>query len=223
MKRRVSKNSPKRDKITIAIACEDSSGGLEYIKSLIRSYGFNVSDTCSTKKHERDPKNLVEIVKKSTSNYKFVFIDIDDNCKESKRKRLNEAVKIARDNDICIFFSNECLEIWYLLHFQEVTNHMSRNIIFEKLIKHLKKKPLTKEQLKDLNKKSLKSINMYDILDNDEREIAYKRCKKMIKNNFSICEDVSMTLLCYLMDNLNSLREGKNLKCFPKYNLKDKK
>lgn len=39
---------------------------------------------------------------------------------------LDEAFASAADNGICIAFSNPCIELWFLLHFEDQTGHIER-------------------------------------------------------------------------------------------------
>jgi hypothetical protein len=57
---RKSKGKSTKESIKVVISCEDSSGALEYIKSLIRSYDLNPYDSCDgSRRHTTDAKNCV--------------------------------------------------------------------------------------------------------------------------------------------------------------------
>ena len=49
----------------------------------------------------------------------FCLLDMD--CSRDKEKPLQEALRLAKKNEIQIIVSNPCFEFWYLLHFQYTT------------------------------------------------------------------------------------------------------
>ena len=71
--------------------------------------------------HGKDPKSLVRKAKsekgrstKGSSQDEFWCVfDVDEHA------TLNEAIVMARDNDINVAVSNPCIELWFLLHFEE--------------------------------------------------------------------------------------------------------
>ena len=68
----------------------------------------------------------------------WVAMDRDVDPKNSRDKQLfNEALELASREKIKIAFSNDSFELWYLLHFQEVTTPMHRRDIDKKLSEHL--------------------------------------------------------------------------------------
>ncbi|MDE0235670.1 MAG: RloB family protein, partial [bacterium] len=40
---------------------------------------------------------------------------------------IREAVQQAEDNGICLAISNPCIELWFILHFEDQTAYISRN------------------------------------------------------------------------------------------------
>jgi hypothetical protein len=48
-------------------------------------------------------------------------------CDVDEHKNLNDALEMARANDIKIALSDPCLELWFLLHLQEQTAHLHRH------------------------------------------------------------------------------------------------
>ncbi len=76
----------------------------------------------------------------------WCVFDIDDYWDENSRKFKN-AVKLAKENGIYLAWSNECFELWYLLHFQPLKTDVSRSDYHTKLEAHFRKlkgKPYTK-------------------------------------------------------------------------------
>jgi len=213
------KTKPIKQKLNIFIACEDSKGGLNYIKNLIRDYGFHPNDICINK-NITDLKNLVEMANKSEEDIKIVFVDVDDKLNSPANKQnVNTGIQKAKSNNICIIVSNECLELWFLLHFKNQTAYIKRENIFKTLIKELlekKKNALTKDEIKNLKNGKIKNIEWYKILNDDEREIAIKRCKDNIKNKKPLnpWEENPITLMCCFIEFLEKLKEiiNSNLK-----------
>ena len=218
---RKSKGKSTKESIKVVISCEDSSGALEYIKSLIRSYDLNHYDSCDgSRRHTTDAKNLVNFAKYSSGKYKFVFFDIDDKCKDDKAN-LNDAIQIAKSNNICIIFSNEAIELWFLLHFKDVTSFIDRKTIFKKLRDFLLTKKshlLTSSQKENLKKGKLKSINLFNIFTDEEFKTAIKRCNKLLQvyknSKIDICESNPLTLMCIFIDILDKIKKDEKIDCY---------
>ncbi len=224
MAKRSKKNRETKQNLNIFIACEDSKGGLNYIKNLIREYGFYPNDSCYEKKNITDLKNLVETVNNS-KDIKIVFVDVDDKLKSPANKQnVNTGIQKAKNNNICIIVSNECLELWFLLHFKNQTAYIKRENIFKILIKELlekKKNVLTKDEIKNLEDARIKNIDWFKILDEDEKNKALQRCKKLIKNKSPLnpWNENPITLMCCFIEFLEKLKEITN----SKLNNKEKK
>lgn len=86
-----------------------------------------------------DPKALVEraVLKKteadsaaSRRNDRYLAYDqIWCVCDVDEHPRLNDALQQARDNGIKVALSNPCFELWALLHFQDQTAHIERDVV----------------------------------------------------------------------------------------------
>jgi len=206
---RKSRTKSIKKEISISIACEDSAGGLKYITELIKSYGFIPKNTCLNKNFT-DLKGLVEQVL-NEKNLKIVFVDVDDKLKsQGNKNNVNSGIQKARNNNICIIVSNECLELWFLLHFEEQTTFINRYEIFKKLKKHLlnhKKNVLPKNTIHNLEQNKIKNIDWFMILDNNEKELAIKRCKKLIKSKSPLnpWKENPITLMCCFIDFLEKI------------------
>lgn len=79
------------------------------------------------------------------------FIDVD--FKNGRDQELRAAMKLARQNNISVFLSNPCFEIWYLLHFRYSTKPYGSN---EEVIKELG------SYISDYSK----SKDVYDLIEN---------------------------------------------------------
>lgn len=53
------------------------------------------------------------------------FIDVD--FKRCREKELRAAIKLAKQNNVSLYLSNPCFEIWYLLHFRYSTKPYCSN------------------------------------------------------------------------------------------------
>lgn len=53
------------------------------------------------------------------------FIDVD--FKNGREKELRAAIKLAKQNNVSLYLSNPCFEIWYLLHFRYSTKPYCSN------------------------------------------------------------------------------------------------
>jgi len=218
---RKSKGKSTKESIKVVISCEDSSGALEYIKSLIISYDLNPYDSCDgSRRYTTDAKNLVNFAKESSGKHKFVFFDIDDKCRDDKAN-LNDAIQIAKSNNICIIFSNEAIELWFLLHFKDVTSFIDRKTIFKELRDFLlieKSHLLSSSQKVNLQKGKLKSINLFHIFTDEESKTAIKRCKKLLReyknSKIDICESNPLTLMCIFIDILEKIKKGEEIDCY---------
>jgi len=210
--KRKTKTKETNKPLNIFISCEDSSGGLQYIKNLIRNYGFFPKDSCNK---YTDLNNLVEKVKHE-NGIKIVFVDVDDKLiSQGNKDNVNNGIQKAQSNNICIVVSNECLELWFLLHFKNQTAYIKRDVIFKTLIKELlekKKNVLTNDEIKNLEKKKIKSIDWFKIFDDNEREEAIKRCKNLlkIKSPLNPWKENPVTLMCCFIDFLEKLNKIHN-------------
>lgn len=68
----------------------------------------------------------------------WVVFDRDvDIGKPNDKETFNRALELARIEDIQVAYSNDSFELWFLLHLQDVSTSMHRNIIEKKLKSHL--------------------------------------------------------------------------------------
>mgnify|MGYP002650374766 FL=1 len=112
------------------------------------------------KGNNTDPVGVVEDLLKSAKQEELdlkdgdmlaCFIDVD--FKKGRDQELRAAMKLARQNNISVFLSNPCFEIWYLLHFRYSTKLYGSN---EEVIKELG------SYISDYSK----SKDVYDLIEN---------------------------------------------------------
>jgi len=65
----------------------------------------------------------------------WCVFDVDNYWKDNPKK-FAEVLKVARQNGVRLAWSNECFELWYLLHFQELQTGIPRKDYDTKLKKH---------------------------------------------------------------------------------------
>lgn len=138
--------------------------------------------------------NAIEKDNKIIKNHKtFVLFDKDDN----PNMNFNFAIDKAKQNNIIPLWSNECFELWLLLHFNYMDSNISRNDYYEKL------KDLTK------NKKYEKNMdNIFDEVNGINGALkAYKNAKKLYKKykNQSYKDMAPCTTVFELIDEINKV------------------
>ena len=120
-----------------------------------------------------DPLKLVKMLIKEIDELKLDLQDddvayciFDTDVDPNKNKIIEEAIQLARKNNIKIITSSPCFELWFLLHYDYTTANMDS----EEVIK----------RLKEYYPKYEKSINIYpDII--KEIDLAIDRAKKLEK------------------------------------------
>ena len=131
----------------------------------------------------RSTKVLVNeaIKKRSLKTYSEVWVvfDKDDN------KDFDEAIAIAKKEGLNVAWSNECFELWLLLHFQDLNSAIGRDNYYSKLSTHFKNKNIN-------NGKYDKNINnIFDITS----EYVYKAIERSnaLLNNYKNANIISPT------------------------------
>lgn len=120
-----------------------------------------------------DPLKLVKMLIKEIVELKLDLQDddvayciFDTDVDPNKNKIIEEAIQLARKNNIKIITSSPCFELWFLLHYDYTTANMDS----EEVIK----------RLKEYYPKYEKNINIYpDII--KEIDLAIDRAKKLEK------------------------------------------
>ncbi len=111
-----------------------------------------------------------KISKKDNDQIWCVF-DVDDFYKNNKTE-LEKALKKAESKNIKIAYSNQCFELWFMLHFEQISTAIDRKNYEEKLQKFLKKIGVNYEK----NMRGLFSVLL------PHQEEAIKRAKKFFTN-----------------------------------------
>jgi hypothetical protein len=82
----------------------------------------------------KDYKTAIEDAKRLINQNTIVAIYDKDSFSD---ENFNTAAQIAEDHNVLLGCSNECFELWLLLHFEYIDAALSRQVIFEKLKVHL--------------------------------------------------------------------------------------
>ncbi len=67
----------------------------------------------------------------------WCVFDVDEYWNQNPTK-LKAALKLAKDNNVHLAWSNECFELWYLLHFQNLQTEIPRSHYHRKLKTHFR-------------------------------------------------------------------------------------
>jgi hypothetical protein len=118
-----------------------------------------------------DEASKLEISKEDGDQIWCVF-DIDDYLKQNSEK-FEEAIEKAKNKNIRLAWSNQCFELWLMLHFDQVSTAISRKDYEKKLQTSFKKIGV------DYGKNSLQLFHKLLPLQPD----AIRRAKKIFKEN----------------------------------------
>lgn len=120
-----------------------------------------------------DPLKLVKMLIKEIDELKLDLQDddvayciFDTDVDPNKNKIIEEAIQLAKKNNIKIITSSPCIELWFLLHYDYTTANMDNEEVIERL--------------KEYYPKYEKNINIYpDIIKGID--LAIERAKKLEK------------------------------------------
>lgn len=121
----------RKQKPLLLVVCEDKNIEPAYFKKLKEKYanilenkGNGKTDPVSivkrAMKEELKLKNNGEISPKATT---WCVFDVDKNTQQ----KINEALALAKRNNICIALSNPCIEFWFLCHYDSPSSRTYSN------------------------------------------------------------------------------------------------
>lgn len=143
------------------IVCEDESTEPAYFRKVfqekfeellpkdtirIEAVGTGRNSLGVVEKAVEERISRTEIVPKAIDHVWAVFDKDDLDLNETTTRRFEEAFTVAVANDINIAYSNECFELWLLLHFVNVSNA----------------KPIPRKATEDIDK----TVCLYGMLEN---------------------------------------------------------
>ncbi|PIP27067.1 MAG: abortive phage infection protein [Candidatus Moranbacteria bacterium CG23_combo_of_CG06-09_8_20_14_all_39_10] len=165
------------------------------IKIKIKGTGYN---TTSLVDYVEDflVKNNIKIGNSDNSDNYWVVFDRDDFS-----SNFDSAVEKAEKLGLKVAYSNECFELWFLLHFNFIDTAIGRKELIKKLDKEISK---TNGQSYQKNSK-----NMYEIIKNMEKD-AIKNAEKLLemyKKEHSYLKKDPSTTVHLLVNDLNALNK----------------
>ena len=203
-KRRVSKELETREE-TWLIICEGSKTEPNYFHSLFEYVNSLFSEKIKyrVEGEGRNTNSLVDsvdkyfvyydkLVSKTNIPYGKVFVVFDKD--DFKPEAFNSAIYKCDSKGYIPLWSNECIELWFLLHFEFLNSPISRQQYFEKLSKVINKK----------YQKNQKDFSFLEIEKN--LVIAYRNSKKLynyFSNEKSNANKKPCTTMFKLIDELN--------------------
>ena len=183
---------------SVLIACEDKISSPNYFKMIIKKLIEDkkiTQDSLVIAKHEHvNPKGVLQDLlnhKKDDKTYKdfehrWIVIDRDIarvNGGGHPKDDFLTALSEAKSKRVEVAYSNDCFEIWYLLHFVYRDTAISRDDVIKEVIKKLKDKNF--ETFSKLNKENIKTKEMTELIFNELLELqktAIKNAKKLLEN-----------------------------------------
>jgi len=112
----------------------------------------------------------------------------------------NSAFQLCRNSNIEVAYSNECFEVWYLLHFNYYNCGMDRTTVFEMLDEKMKS---------DFGRKYEKNMNeIYDLLapKQDDAIRNAKRLESSCRNAYEVHHQNPSTSVYKLVEELNKYK-----------------
>lgn len=167
---RVRKVRKQKSKILIAAEGKNKTEKIYFSNFEDGKKSYNIT---YARGNNTDPLKLVKMLIKEIDELKLDLQDddvayciFDTDVDPNKNKIIEEAIQLAKKNNIKIITSSPCFELWFLLHYDYTTANMDS----EKVIK----------RLKEYYPKYEKNINIYpDII--KEIDLAIDRAKKIEK------------------------------------------
>lgn len=164
-------------KETISVFCEGYTEKI-YFDILKRKYrAANIKIKAEVTKGQSSSlvnnaiRSLEKTSKKNKPDRVIVVFDKDDNQNDDIQK----AFKMAREHNFGIAFSNECFDLWILLHFTEISGFLSRDSLNQELEKNF-------------------SVEKYSKIKNDETKLSQHlehNIVKACKNSQNVENDLS--------------------------------
>jgi len=167
---RVRKNRKTKSKILIAAEGKNKTEKTYFsnFEDVKKSYNITYARGNNT-----DPLKLVKMLIKEINELKLDLQDddvayciFDTDIDTNKNKIIEEAIQLAKKNNIKVITSAPCFELWFLLHYDYTTANMNSGDVIKRL--------------KGYYPKYEKNINVYpDIVEN--LNLAIKNAKKLEK------------------------------------------
>lgn len=165
---RVKKPRSTKNKILIAVEGNNKTEK-NYFNNFERIENtYNIS---YARGNNTDPLKLVQMLIKEIREQELdlehndkAFCVFDTDLDPNKNKIINNALRLAKENNIRIITSTPSIELWFLLHYEYTTASMSNEVVIDRLKKYYSKYE--------------KNVNIFPAI-NDNVEIAIKNAKKL--------------------------------------------
>jgi hypothetical protein len=189
-------------KNTFLIYCEGENTEPEYFKSFpvrtdtdVKVIGLGRSRTALVEK----VIELIHKIDKDDDQQIWVVFDRDvrPDVKQGN-KDFNDAITLANNHNIKCAYSNDCFELWFLLHYDYLESALHRNLIYEKLSDKLGFNYEKAGKSKDFVKR------LYSLF-SDRMSNAIKNAQKLHKShsNKEYCNQNPCTTVYQLVEALN--------------------
>ena len=163
------------------IVTEGTETEVNYFENISRIIEERFSNSIIVEKIElkvegtaRSTKVLVNeaIKKRSLKTYSEVWVVFD----KDENKDFDEAITLAKKEGLNVAWSNECFELWILLHFQDLKAAIHRDDYTTKLNTHFKNKNINNGRY---------DKNIYDIFDitSEYVDVAIKRSTSLLEDH----------------------------------------
>jgi len=217
------------EKKAVLIALEDEASSKYYFQSLVKDKSLSGQIIFATHKgsqpsqvlnalrrHKEGDKHKQNKKNPKVLSYEKEWIVID----RDEHDCFFSTIKEAKENNICVAFSNESYELWILLHFKLVSVHTHRDNLKTQLNKIFSDKFQIKYE---------KSSQDVYLLVRSRQETAIQNAKILMIEHLKKHENIDpsknpLTTIYQLVEYLNSMyNKEKNCECFPIVNTNPKK
>jgi hypothetical protein len=117
----------------ILIVCEGEKTEPCYFKAL--SHSRRISATIEIVPRALQPTKVVQTAERKRIEFSYDRIWCVFDCDE--HGDFEPAIETAKQKGFCVAHSNPCIEIWYLLHYQEQNSHITKEAVAKRLKRHL--------------------------------------------------------------------------------------
>jgi len=128
--RKIGVRAPKQ---RFLIVCEGEQTEPNYFRAFRVPADIVVDIEPGAGTHASVVRRAIDIVHDLDDTYDQVWCVFDRDKNGHNSASFNEAIQLARDNDISVAYSNDAFELWYLLHFNYHDTAMHRHDYIIKL------------------------------------------------------------------------------------------
>lgn len=146
-----------------------------------------------------EPLKLVNDVLAIMNNFDDYWVVFD----KDSFPQFDNAIKKATSHNLNVAYSNECFELWFLLHFNLIESATRRKEYPLKLTKKLQKLTGDKKIKYSKNSKKLQKLDIYSLI-KEKENFAIKNAEKLLKENGRKNPSTAVHLL---VERLNELKK----------------